>query len=122
VIREWKPSSIRQALNSHSRAEAHFQVHSPRVSHKKIKVDIFGKVIGHDAVEFPFQNHVFRSAVNEFHVAQLEIADLFSGNVQIFLMEERAARFRRSEYRSRLLENSVGCFRNFPEKIACLHL
>ena len=48
--------------------------HPRRVSHQKIKVDIFGKVIGHDAVELPCQNHVFRSAVNEFHVTSITVS------------------------------------------------
>ena len=102
--------------------------HSPRVSHQKIKVDIFGKVIGHDAVEPPFQNHVFRSAVNEFHVAQLEIAYFFSGNFQIFLMEfhtdnaglgKEARDFAgQNTGPTGLLEDSVGCFRYFLENLA----
>ena len=102
--------------------------HSPRVSHQKIKVDIFGKVIGHDAVELPLQNHVFRSAVNEFHVAQLEIAGFFSGNVQIFIMQfhtDNAALGKelrdlagQNTGPAGLLEDSVGCFRNFLDDLA----
>src|SRR5262249_40242969 len=43
--------------------------HFPSVSHQKIKVDIFGKVVGNNAVELLLQNDVFGSAMNELDVA-----------------------------------------------------
>jgi hypothetical protein len=66
--------------------------------------------------------------VNEFQLAQLEIADLFSGNLQIFLIEfqtdnavlgkEPRDFAGRNTGPTGLLEDSVGCFRNFLEDLA----
>ncbi|ERR1700719_2151774 len=61
--------------------------HLSRVSHQKIKVDIFGEISGRDAIKFPVQNHFFCSSVNKFDIGQLEVPGLFSGNVHVFLME-----------------------------------
>ena len=122
---EQRASRTSELMHDKQAALAH---HSPRVSHQKIKVDIFSKVIGHDAVELPFQNHVFRSAVNEFHVAQLEMANLVSGDVQVFLIEfhtDNAALGKeprdfagQNTGPTGLLEDSVGCFRNFLENLS----
>jgi hypothetical protein len=94
------------------------------VSHQKIDVYIFGKVVRHDAVELFVQNDVFGPPANEFHIAQLEIADLLSGNVQILVVEFdtlNAALGReprdfagQNTGPTGLLQDSVGCIRNFP--------
>src|ERR1700693_728022 len=97
--------------------------HFSRVSHQKIKVDIFGKISGRDAIKYPVQNHFFCSSMNKFDVGQLEIPGLFSGNVQIFLMEFHAYNAAlgkeprdftgQNTSAAGLLDDSVRCFRYF---------
>src|SRR5471030_3149414 len=102
--------------------------HFFRMRHQKIKVDIFGEISGRDAIKFSVQNHFFRSSMNKFDVGQLEIPGLFSGNVQIFLLEfdaDNAALGKKPrDFESQnasaagLLDDQVRCFRYFMEDLA----
>src|SRR5438874_567466 len=95
--------------------------HFARVNYQKIKSDIFGEISGCDAIKFSLQNHLFCSSMNKFDIAQFP--SLFSGNVQIFLLEFHACNAALGQApcdftgqitsAAGLLDDSVRCFRYF---------